>query len=212
MDMAPKSWYLSCRETQLGSGVNYLSVATLSHNTILAVSERGQVDRYTVDPTTLALTDVVQLVEPPADALDQPIVPTVVSGYNQTALVTSGMLVETHPNGVVDFMPSPLEVLLFYPDTGDVRRIERTDHAKWPEPRCGCSAVVVDETLAVVGGSTYKAHSGADLATSMRPLLDMWCLDVNKVDDTDTWRSVSLETMFADVFCSPKLRASCNTG
>ncbi|GIQ84536.1 hypothetical protein KIPB_006046, partial [Kipferlia bialata] len=209
--MAPKKWYLSCREINLGRGrVEYPTVATYYHNTILAASSLGQVDRFTVDPATLAVTDVVQLMAPLVGGVNRVVHPVLVSDTNTTVLVTTIVLVQRLPNGVRDYTPSPLEVRVFYPDSGVKRHLVYSEGAKWPQPRFLYSTAVVNETLVVLGG--FNRGSAADVPGDRRVYQDMWCLDLQHLDSTDPWRVVALKSRLAQELCSPKLRASSNMG
>ncbi|GIQ90604.1 hypothetical protein KIPB_013457 [Kipferlia bialata] len=155
--------------------------------------------RYTVDPTSLALTDVVQLVPPLAERGDTHslVYPVLTSDYNQTVLVTTPVLVETH-------QPSPLEVRLFYPDSGEMRLLQNQNHTQWPQGRFGHSVVVVGETLVVVGGFITTR----DTIRRYHVLREMWCVDLYSLDSTVPWICVPIEATFADIFCS--VRTGCN--
>ncbi|GIQ91022.1 hypothetical protein KIPB_014061, partial [Kipferlia bialata] len=190
-----------------------MSVSTLSHNTILAATENGQVDRYTVDPATLALTDVAQVVTLLEGRSNAAVYPVLVSGSNQTVLVVTHLLIETHSDGHADLIPAHLGVTVFHPDTGTVSHLRHTTSTTSPTPRIGFGAVVVGEAVVVVGGcdSYYETvrHDGHGGVTRHPQVCnDMWCLDLNSLDSTSPWRSVSIDPRFADIILAPQLQAT----
>ncbi|GCA63536.1 hypothetical protein KIPB_010509, partial [Kipferlia bialata] len=160
---------------------------------------------YTVDPTSLALTDVAQLKAPLAEGghTHSVVFHVLTSDYNQTALVTTPVLVETHPNGDVNYEPSPLEVRVFYPDSGEMRLLQ--NHAQWPQGRFGHSVVKVGETVVVVGGF----NTTRDTVRRIHVFTDMWRLDLHGLDSTEPWSCGPIESTFADIFCSVPLTAAC---
>ncbi|GIQ80351.1 hypothetical protein KIPB_001132 [Kipferlia bialata] len=197
--MTPKKWYLSCREIQLDNPAElrrrlkcYVSVASFCHNTILAADLEGRVERFTVDPTTLAITEHAQLLGLSVDT-DTMVIPVLVSDVNQTVLVSNLEMIGMHAREDGDYRPSPLGVYVFYPDTGLHRHLEFTQDSVGPLQRRRFSAVVVDETLVVLGGFYYVGNPTNDPIPQYRFPLDIWCLDMHNVDIGETWRRVSMK-------------------
>ncbi|GCA64065.1 hypothetical protein KIPB_013056 [Kipferlia bialata] len=148
--------------------------------------------RYTVDPTSLALTDVAHVVPPQTVGPDTAVYPVLVSGPNQTVLVTSSILAAGAPTAVGDFIPSRLAVRLIHPDTEEARHVQYTADCKWPQPMLGYKAVIVDETLVIIGGFVYASDTAA---VPRHPVFfqDMWCLTLHNIDNTDRWTNVSMK-------------------
>ncbi|GIQ85793.1 hypothetical protein KIPB_007524 [Kipferlia bialata] len=213
--MAPMRWYLSCREITIGSSDDiYVAAATLSHNTLLVAWESGQVDRLTVDPTNAEITETTTVLGPsPLKAGLLGVLSCLVSGYNQTVQVSYELIMERSPNGDHIYSATPLEVRVFYPDTGDIRQIGNRGEGDWPQARLGCSVGLVGGTLVVVSGfKPCVVPDGVTVPPS--PIPDMWCLDIQCSDSGVRWDRHTIPRRASRTFCNAGLRPAemCNAG
>ncbi|GCA63633.1 hypothetical protein KIPB_011025 [Kipferlia bialata] len=145
--------------------------------------------RLTVDPTSAEITAATMVVGPSQLELGYKSVRScLVGGYNHTIQVsiTSGMT-----EHALRSTTKPLEVRVFYPDTGHSRQIVNIGGGNWPEPRYCGSVGVVGGTLVVVSGFSYSDETDRSRPDGT-PIHDMWCLDIQSRDPNETWRRQSI--------------------